>query len=154
MAAPRPLGVRAAGLACLFALLSGMCSGCATVAGAGRIWAQPPAEVVLPEIEPVPEDAPEGRPASFDDGVLWCSSVEEAEYLLRVEERDAVCRDALDLAYRGRRLDREEAEGIVAARELQLAEARRNQPRLFAAGVGVGIAGTVGLALAIVLAQD
>jgi len=133
-----------------------LCSGCGHVAHKGPIWSADFARVDVPEVPAVPEDAPEpeimmeGREAPFTGMLL---SPEELDSLLVAAEQREVVVEALDLSYRGRALDREEAEAIVAARELQLAEARKTQGRMFAVGMGAGIAGTMAAVLAIVLAK-
>ena len=60
---------------------------------------------------------------------------------------------ALAAAYRGRQADRAFAESILQAREEQLKLARERQPKLFGAGVGIGVGSTLAIILTAVLAS-
>jgi hypothetical protein len=130
-------------------------TGCAHVAGAGPIWSESFPRVDVPAVEAVPPDAP--APVALDAGepAPWVGVLvitEEAISLAeRARQRDLLL-EALHEAYTGRQYDRDEAQAIVDARELQLREARRNQGRLFGLGVGLGVGGTIAAVLAVALA--
>lgn len=126
--------------------------GCATLGSAGPLWTEQffRADVpALPEAEgeaQVPLVA--GDPAPFT-GVLL--DLPDHDYYLAADDQRRAVIDALDLSYRGRQADRDEAEAILAAREVQLGIARQNQLRAFAGGTGVGGVLVAALVLAVVL---
>jgi hypothetical protein len=138
----------------LIALLA--VQGCAHVAGSGLLWSEPFPRVEVPAVEAVPEDAPDPVVLAAGEPAPWLGVLVVTEEVVslaeRARQRDLLA-EALHEAYTGRQWDRDEAQAIVAARELQLREARRAQARLLGLGVGLGIGATLAAVLAVVLGR-
>lgn len=139
----------------LLALILLFLSGCATTASLGApVFPEPFPRAIATDVPEVPEETPlpvpldEGEVAPFD-GIL-VAGPELANIAFSAEQRDAL-NAALGVCYEGRDLDRETCADIVAAREVQLKEARIGQMRTFGLGAGIGGGVTLALVLAIVL---
>src|SRR3990167_6168747 len=98
--------------------------GCGHVGATGLLWPEPFPRVTVPDPTPIPEDTPLSSVQILDGIPVWCASLDEADYLREVDDLYPVCQGALDLSYRGRQGDREQAEAIVAACEGQLKAAK------------------------------
>ena len=129
------------GLSILLALLPA----CATVPSVQ--WAPDP----FPRIDLPALPAP-GPSSPVDTRPGWVEIEEETlDWLLGVEALYDPARGALLLCYEGREEDRAEARAIMAALEVQRAEARRGQLRAFGVGAGVGGGLVLGVVLGVAL---
>ena len=140
-------------------LLWALTSGCAHYpVGTGLFPAAFP-EVDIPEAEVSPPEegwCEEAKPVGPGSDVECVGILTPPHKLSRLMAESDILeqtKKALAAAYRGRQADRAFAESILQAREEQLKLARERQPKLFGAGVGIGVGSTLAIILTAVLAS-
>jgi hypothetical protein len=140
-------------------LLWVLTSGCAHFPVGSTLFPVVFPEVEIPEVEVPPSEeswCEEAKPIGPGSDVECIGILTPPHKLsLLMGESDILeqTKKALAAAYRGRQADREFAESILQAREEQLKLARERQPKLFGAGVGIGVGSTLAIILTAVLAS-
>ena len=140
-------------------LLWALTSGCGHFPVGSTLFPVAFPEVDIPEVEVPPSEegwCEEAKPVGPGSNVECIGILTPPHKLsLLMAEGDILeqTKKALAAAYRGRQADRAFAESILQAREEQLKLARERQPKLFGAGVGIGVGSTLAIILTAVLAS-
>ena len=140
-------------------LVWALVSGCSHLPVGGDLFPVPFPRVDIPHPETPPPDegwCEEAKPVGPGSDVECVGILTPPHKLSRLMAESDILeqtKKALAASYRGRQADRAFAESILQAREEQLKLARERQPKLFGAGVGIGVGSTLAIILTAVLAS-